>query len=293
MQKKLFAAILAGVAGVIGVILLMHAKPTGTARAPHRASAPPMARPSVKKPSNRIARPAASDADTLTETSAKSTGEAQPLAWPLPVVPTNASFEIASIPLGDAPLARVNGVDLTASKIFPPGVMRSGDRLPKIALDKFLEEAVNQALVVQEAEKRGYAEDPDFIKQLDEFREDVAGMPNLSPEERAWQFNELREMALMDRVFKEQGIVPQRLGNDEVEAYYQAHSSEYDWVRKREALKGSSPEKAELRVWAEIKKDLQIPIKRQLTQQRDEFTYSLLKQANVELLADAGSDNPD
>jgi hypothetical protein len=217
-------------------------------------------------------------------------GNSQPVE-PSSNRPAGFGPELAHIPSSNEPLARVNGVDLTPDKIFPPGVMRAGDQMPKVALDKFLEDAVNRAVLVQEAERRGLAEAPDFIKLVDDLRGDIAGMPNLSPEQQAWQLNELRDNALMDRVYREEGIVPRRLGPDEVETYYQAHASEYDWVRKREALKGSPPEKIERRIREEIRKDIQIPIKRELSRKR-EFSAALRKNATVEILSDSGTGVP-
>jgi hypothetical protein len=274
---------------VIGLTLFFHGKPSGTSAIPQNASGPTTMRPPART-SPRVARPAGPVTVKRAALSALPADRQAP--GPEPVIPASAGPELAQIPLDNKPLARVNGVDLTPSKIFSPGVMRSGDKLPKVALDKFLEDAVNRAVVVQEAEKRGFAEAPDFIKLVDDLRGDVAELPDLTPEAREWQLNELRDMALMNRVFQEEGIVPRRLGPDEVEAYYQAHAAEYDWVRKRETLKGSTPEKIERRIREEIRKDIQIPIKQELSQKRDAFTAALRETANVELLSDSGAGVP-
>jgi len=197
--------------------------------------------------------------------------------------PDSGRSAAATMPLEDEPLALVNGVPLTMARVFPPGVMRAGDQMPRSTYEKFLDEAVNRAVVVQEAERRGYADTPEFKQLVGELRDDVAGLSNLSPEEREWQANELRELALADRLYREEGIVPRKVTPEEVDAYYRQHAAEYDWVRRREEARGATPERIERRVREEIRRDLQGPVGRETQQQREALARSLRDTARVEI----------
>lgn len=192
-------------------------------------------------------------------------------------------FEVAVIPLADEPLARVNGVALTPARVFPPGVMRRGDELPKVAYDKFLDDAINRAVLVQEAERRGYADDPEFKRLVEQLRADIAGLPDLTQEQREWQVDELRGLALAEQVYRAEGIQPTRVTPEEVEAAYRAHAADYEWVRQRESLRGTSPEKIERRVRDQLRRDLQEPIARETRRRRDALAASLRSAASVQI----------
>ena len=206
-----------------------------------------------------------------------------------PTSPTEAGPRLGRLPTNDLPLVKVNGVALTASQIFPPGTLQPGDELPQLTLDKFVEDAVERVLLVQEAERRGFSQDPAFLQYMEETRQDIEEFPNLTPEQRVWQFEELRAMALMHRLFEAEGIMPRRLDPAEVEAYYQAHSSEYDWVRKREQLKGTPPDQIERRVLTEVRRDLQIPIRREFNEKIEAYTESLRQKARIDYLTEPPS----
>lgn len=284
LNKTVLIAIGAAAAALLALLLIpSRDKPGGDAERAGGTAA--VARPAGSTPPGPARQVKASRSATrLAPPSRKEPGTTPPPAGVKQFGP-----KLAAIPEAHKPFARVNGVDLTPDKVFPPGVMNAGDEMPDVALEKFVEDAVKRALVVQEAEKRGFATDPEFAKLVEDLRGDVESLPNLSAEEKAWQLAELRDQALMDRLLLEEGIVPRRLEPGEAQAYYQAHSAEYDWVRKREALKGTPEDKIERRVMDEVRKDLMIPIRQEYTARREAFTAELREGAEVEILDGEGS----
>jgi hypothetical protein len=178
----------------------------------------------------------------------------------------------------------VEGSPLSLAQIFPPGAASPGDQFPRATLLRFIQDAVDRRVLVLEAERRGYADEGDFLRLMSELRQDVAELPHLTPAEREWQLNEMREMALADRLYREEGIVRRRVEPGTVEDYYRSHSAEYDWVRKREALKGASPEKIERRVKEEMRRDLEAPAKREARRQREELAARYRGSYQVEIL---------
>ncbi len=160
--------------------------------------------------------------------------------------------------------------------------MRPGEELPQLTLDKFVEEAVDRTLLVQEAQRRGIASDPALLQYIEELKTDLEEFDNLSPAQKAWQFEEMRDMAFTHRLFEQEGLIPRQIEATEIESYYQAHASEYEWVRKRERLKGTPEDQIERRVLAEVRKDLQIPIRRELAAKVEAFTDSLRRKAQIE-----------
>jgi hypothetical protein len=172
-------------------------------------------------------------------------------------------------------VAVIDGVALRAEEVFPAGTLGPGSRIPRETYRTLLEEAVKRRVVVREAERRGYADDPEFLRLMGELREDVSGQPGLTPAERDWQLRELRETALAGRLYREEGIGTRRVTPAEIDARYRERSAEYDWLRKREAARGSTPARIEYRVREQIRADLEAPLHEEALRLREELAARL------------------
>lgn len=181
-------------------------------------------------------------------------------------------------------IALVNGNPVSISDVLPPGVLQPGDSLPEAAYHKYLQNAVDQSLMLQEAGELGLMDTPEYQEMVEDMKNDLAELPGLSDEQKQWRLEDYSRMAVVQELYQREGLTPERINNEEVDTYYEAHNDEYEWLRKRENLKGSGTEKIERRVKMEIRRDLEAPRKKEVMEKRDAYLKSLRERADIEIM---------
>ncbi len=184
----------------------------------------------------------------------------------------------------EQPPLMVNDRPVTIDDVIPPGVLKPGDSMPEMAHRKFMALAEEQRLLVQEAQEKGLADTPEFLERVADMRKDLEEESNLSDEDKQWRLEHFTRTFLINKLYRQEGLIPERVSNKEVDLYYESQGYEYEWLRKKEALKGSSPEKIERRVRKEIKRDLEAPLKQEIGEKRKAYIESLRERSDIETL---------
>jgi len=203
-------------------------------------------------------------------------------------LPKSAAKEMAAMPPfsvvipDEQPPSMVNGTPVTIKDVIPPGVLLPGDSLPEMAHRKFMALAEEQRLLVQAAQEQGLTDRPAFLAVVAEVRQDLEEDPRLSDEDKAWRLEYFKRTALINELYHREGLMPERISKEAVEAYYESHSGQYEWLRKEEALKGSSPEKIERKVKQAMKRDMEAPLKEEMREKRKAYIESLREKSGME-----------
>jgi len=177
---------------------------------------------------------------------------------------------------------RVNDTPVSVYDVIPPGTLKPGDELPEGAHRKFMDLAEDERLLVQEAQERGLADTPEYQAMVEDMREDLTEMSALSDEQRQWRLEHFSTMALINELYRQEGLMPQRVSGEEADRYYETRSDDYEWVRERETLKGTSPDKIERRVRQEMRRDRAVRLNKGLRERRRAYLESLRERADIE-----------
>ncbi len=181
-------------------------------------------------------------------------------------------------------VALVNGDPVSISDVLPPGVLQAGDSLPEAAYNTYLQKAIDQRLLLQEVRELGLMDTPEYQEMVEDMKDDLSELPGLTDEQKQWRLEDYSRMAVIQELYQREGLSPERIKDEEVDTCYEAHNDEYEWLRKRENLKGSSPEKVERMVKMEIKRDLEAPRKKEVMEKRNAYLESLRERADIEIM---------
>jgi hypothetical protein len=193
--------------------------------------------------------------------------------------------EVTAMPADpEEALAVVDGIVITLDDLMPPGTLAAGEIMPREAYDKFLNKAIDDALLVGKAAEMGMADTEDFRELVEDMRKDLQEMPDLNEDDIAWRLDRFSKMALISDLYLREGLVPERVTREEVEDYYLSHGHEYDWVRKREGIKGSDPDRIERKVKEEIKRDLALPRNQEIRERREAYLEELRLQSDIRII---------
>jgi hypothetical protein len=182
----------------------------------------------------------------------------------------------------EQPPSMVNGTPVTVNDVIPPGVLLPGDSLPEMAHRKFMALAEEQKLLEQAAQEKGLDDTSAFSARVEDMRQDLEADPNLSDEDKQWRLEHFTRMVLIGELFRQEGLIPERISRETVDAYYESHSDDYEWLRKEEASKGSSPARIETKVKQAIKRDLEAPLREEMKEKRKAYIESLREKSGME-----------
>lgn len=181
--------------------------------------------------------------------------------------------------------ATVNGQPVRMTDVMPPGVLETGARLPEGTYKAFVDQAVNASLLVQAAREMGIADDEDMARISENMRSELADVADdESPKEINWEVKHFTRTAVINELFRKEGLTAKMVGKDEVQEYYDGHSDEYDWLRKREAARGvTNPEQIERRVKEQIRQDLMLPRAKEARKKQKAYIKTLRDDADINL----------
>jgi hypothetical protein len=182
-------------------------------------------------------------------------------------------------------LAMVNGQPVAITDIMPPGSFDPGDMIQEESYKALIDKAIDQALLVQKAEELGGEDSDSFAVISDYLREQYKEMDlGGSPEENEWIIRNLTSAAVVNDLYQQEGLIPERVSDEEIQQYYDNNSVEYEWLRKRESARGSTPEMVERRVKEQIRRDLEEPNMREAAEKQKEYVELLRERADIEYL---------
>lgn len=181
--------------------------------------------------------------------------------------------------------ATVNGRPVRITDVMPPGVLEAGARLPKGTYKAFVDQTVNETLLVQAAQEMGIANDEDMARISGNMRRELAEVSdNESPEEIDWEVKHFTRTAVINELLKQKGLTAKMVGNDEVQEYYDGHSDEYHWLREREAARGNTnPAQIERKVKEQIRQDLMLPRAKEARKKQKAYIETLRENADINL----------
>ncbi|NOX80385.1 MAG: hypothetical protein GXP57_04745 [Deltaproteobacteria bacterium] len=186
-------------------------------------------------------------------------------------------------------VAMVNGQPVTMGDVIAPGVLQAGDSLPESTYRNFLKQAVDQSLLVGKAEELGIADSDDMAAIADSMRKDIEEMGlSSSDEEKEWEVNKFTKMAVIDELYRREGLVPKKVSRAEVNEYYDSHGDEYGWLREREAARGTSPDEIEKKVRRQIERDLEVPRIKEIREKREAYIQALHEDADIQMVKQNG-----
>lgn len=182
--------------------------------------------------------------------------------------------------------ATVNGQPVRMTDVMPPEVLEAGARLPEGTYKAFVDQAVNASLLVQAAQEMGIADDEDMARISENMRRELAEVSdNESPEEIDWEVKHFTRTAVINELLKQKGLTAKMVGDDEVQEYYDGHSDEYDWLRKREAARGkTNPAQIERKVKEQIRQDLMLPRAQEARKKQKAYIETLREDADINLV---------
>ena len=86
---------------------------------------------------------------------------------------------------------------------------------------------------------------------------------------------------MINELYRQEGLIPERVSKEELDEYYETYSHQYEWVREREALKGRSPDQIERRIKKEMQRDLKALLNQDLKERRQAYIESLRQGADI------------
>lgn len=186
-------------------------------------------------------------------------------------------------------VAMVNGQPVTMGDVIAPGVLQAGASLPESTYRNFLKQAVDQSLLVGKAEELGIADSDDMAAIADSMRKDIKEMGlSSSDEEKEWEVNRFTKMAVIDELYRREGLVPKKVSRAEVNEHYDNYGYEYGWLREREAAKGTSPDEIEQKVRRQIERDLEAPRIKEIRKKREAYIQTLHEDADIQMVKQTG-----
>lgn len=193
------------------------------------------------------------------------------------------------VPTVDPELHRVavmiNGKPVTLGDVVPPGVIESGGTLHEDGYNQFINQAVDRSLLLQKAEDLGLTSTREYNAIQETMRAELGDMSmGGTEEERDWEIKYFTTSAVINELYRKEGLMPQRVSQEEIQTYYENNSVEYEWLRKREAAKGTNADKIERKVLDQIKKDLNFPSQKETREKRKAYLDELRGDANIEYL---------
>jgi len=182
-------------------------------------------------------------------------------------------------------LATVNNQPVTITDIMPPGSFEPGDVVEEKSYKALIEKAVDQSLLVQKAGELGLSENEKYKEGVDFLRQQYEELElGDTPEEREWLIQNQARAALISELLSKEGLVPERVSDEEVREFYENNSVEYNWLREREAARGATPAAVERMVKEQIRRDLEEPMMREAGEKQKEYIESLREKADIQYL---------
>ena len=196
--------------------------------------------------------------------------------------PEKTPEETMRLALPEEKSVRVNDTPVTIGNVVPPGVLKPGDEMPEDASLKFMNLAIEQQLLVQEAKARGLADAPEYQGIVEDMKNDLAEMQGLSEEQKQWRLEQFSKMALINELYRKEGLIPERVSREEVDQYYETYGGyEYDSLREREASKGTPQDKIEKMIKRQIKRDLEARLNKDLNERKSAYLDTLREQSDI------------
>ncbi|RLB42175.1 MAG: hypothetical protein DRH12_06390 [Deltaproteobacteria bacterium] len=178
-------------------------------------------------------------------------------------------------------VATVNGKPVSIEDVVPPNVLHLRDTLPATAYRKYVNKAINEALLVEKAIEEGLMDDEEYARILMDTKKDLDEISSLSEEDKEWRAQRVAKTALIRKLFKNEGLVAEKVTRQEVEEYYAAKSASYNWLREREVARGTTPERIEIKVRQQIKRDLVGRRRREMRREQESYIESLREEADI------------
>lgn len=180
-------------------------------------------------------------------------------------------------------VATVNGRPVAIGNVIAPNVLQPGDTLPESAYKKYLDKAVDETLLMQQAEEEGLTDSQEYAEIVADTKKDLDEISSLSEEEKAWRVQRVAKMAAINELFMKEGLVAEKVTPQEVNQYYENNAGNYDWLREREAARGTSPERIERKVKQQIKRDLMAPRRKEIREKQKAYIESLREHADIKV----------
>lgn len=180
-------------------------------------------------------------------------------------------------------VATVNGRPVAIGDVIAPNVLQPGDTLPESAYKKYLDKAIDETLLLQQAQEEGLTDSKEYAEVVADMKKDLDEISSLSEEEKAWRVQRVAKMAAINDLFMKEGLVAEKVTPQEVNQYYENNAGNYDWLREREAARGTSPERIERKVKQQIKQDLMAPRRKEAREKQKAYIQSLREYADIEI----------
>lgn len=187
----------------------------------------------------------------------------------------------------DKPLTRVNDVEVSLNSVLPPGYLNPGEPFAEAGYNAFLDMAIDRELVVQKAYEMDIIDSEELQVMKEDLHERLTSTNRRSSQEEIdWQVDHMITSAVVNKLYEKEGLKPPRITEENVEQHYNSRSADYNWLREREAVKGTSEDKIERRVRDQIKKDLRAPLVQESREKQRVYLDTLRDQANIEYLGE-------
>ena len=185
----------------------------------------------------------------------------------------------------DKPLTMVNDVEVSLNSVLPPGYLEPGDPMAEAGYNAFLDMAIDRELAVQKAREMDIIDSEELQTMKEDLHEKLLETNRRSSKEEIdWQVDHMITSAVVNKLYEKEGLMPPRTTKEDVEQYYNSRSADYNWLRERERVKGTSEDKIERRVQDQIKKDLRAPLVQESRKKQRVYLDTLRDQANIEYL---------
>jgi len=284
MKKELLIGVL--LIAVAAVALFIFRGPTGTDTGKDMTSSPAKAvtkkqiQPKKETDSKKAARisPAEQKKDSLLEDELAADEE---LAEAIEATPGVVALDrdLAK------PIAMVNEVEVSLGDVMPPGILTPGEPIAEHGYNAYLNMAIDRQLTVQKAQEMGIMNSEEFQSMVETMRTEFEDAdPQASKEDIDWEVNYFATSAVVNEVYRKEGLLPKKITKEEVGEYYDARSADYNWLREREKARGTSDDKIERKVQDQIKRDLRDPLSREAREKQRAYLDGLREDANIEYL---------
>lgn len=180
-------------------------------------------------------------------------------------------------------VATVNGRPVAIGDVIAPNVLQPGDSLPESAYKKYLDKAIDETLLMQQAQEEGLTDGKEYAEVVADMKKDLDEISSLSEEEKEWRVQRVAKMAAINELFMKEGLVAEKVTPQEVNQYYENNAGNYDWLREREAARGTSPERIERKIKQQIKRDLTAPRKKEIREKQKAYIQSLREDADIKI----------